>query len=303
MQNEKMSGILITLAGAICWGISGCFGQYLFQETEIYAEWLVAVRLLLAGTLLVSLGFVQQKREIVQIFRNADDRKRLVIFSLFGVLACQYTYFAAIQYSNAGTATVLQSLSCVLILGVLCFREKRAPKRYESVAIACALIGTVLLSTHGDFSSMSLSTRALLFGLGSAVGAVLYNFLAGDMVNRYGIYVVVGFAMLISGVMMWVIVRPWQVELAWNGKMILAILGVVIVGTAVAFSLYLKGVSMVGPLLASLLATIEPVVAIVVSFMFLGSNFHAMDFVGFVLILGTVIGLSLKQRQNEKSAR
>ena len=69
------------------------------------------------------------------------------------------------------------------------------------------------------------------------------------------------------------------------------------IGTAVAFSLYLKGVSIVGPFMGRLLGMIEPVVAIIVSLAFLGAKFHIMDFVGFVLILGTVVALSLPKEE------
>ena len=31
-NREKRRGIFLTLAGGMCWGISGCFGQFLFQE-------------------------------------------------------------------------------------------------------------------------------------------------------------------------------------------------------------------------------------------------------------------------------
>ncbi len=37
--------------------------------------------------------------------------RRLLVFALFGVTAAQYTYFAAIDYSNVATATFLQYTS------------------------------------------------------------------------------------------------------------------------------------------------------------------------------------------------
>jgi len=78
---------------------------------------------------------------------------------------------------------------------------------------------------------------------------------------------------------------------------ILAMAGVIIIGTAVAFSLYLKGVSIVGPFMGSLLGMIEPIVAVIISLAFLGADFHIMDFMGFVMILGTVVALSLPKKE------
>ena len=243
-KKKRTAGICLTLAGGICWGLSGCFGQYLFQKKDITADWLVMVRLLLAGVLLVLMGFLLTKKRMGDIWKNPVDRRQLLIFSVFGMLSCQYTYFAAIQYSNAGTATVLQSLAPLLILGVVCFKEKRWPRKMETGAIFCALLGVFLLSTHGDIHSMSITTLALVFGLGAAAGGAAYNLLSGDLLRHYGVYAVVGYAMLLAGVAMLPFVRPWSYAVPFDQGTVLATAGVVVIGTAIAFSLYPKGVTL-----------------------------------------------------------
>ena len=295
-KTKRTAGICFTLAGGICWGLSGCFGQYLFQQKGITAEWLVTVRLVLAGILLILTGLILTKKRMGEIWKNSADTKRLFVFSVFGMLTCQYTYFAAIQYSNAGTATVLQSLSPLLILGIVCLKEKRLPHKLEAGAIFCALLGVFLLSTHGDIRSMSITVPALLFGLGAAAGAAAYNLLSGDLLRKYGVYAVVGYAMFIAGVVMLPFVRPWSYPILFDQGTILATAGVVVIGTAVAFSLYLKGVSLVGPFMGSLLGMVEPITAVLISLLFLHAGFQMMDLVGFVLILGTVVALSLRSK-------
>lgn len=108
-KKKRTAGICLTLAGGICWGLSGCFGQYLFQKKDITADWLVMVRLLLAGVLLVLMGFLLTKKRMGGYLEKSCGQKAALDFFCFCMLSCQYTYFAAIQYSNAGTATVLQS--------------------------------------------------------------------------------------------------------------------------------------------------------------------------------------------------
>ena len=297
VKENRTKGIWITLSGGTCWGLSGCFGQYLFQEKGITAEWLVTMRLFFAGLLLILLGLILMKKRMGDVWKNPVDKKRLLVFSIGGMLTCQYTYFAAIQYSNAGTATVLQSLNPLIILAIVCMKQKRLPKKFEAAAIFCALLGVFLLSTHGDIHSMTITVLALVFGLGAAASAAAYNLLSGDLLRTYGVYAVVGYAMFVAGVLMIFIVRPWEYAVVFDKGTVLATAGVVVVGTAVAFSLYLKGVSIVGPFMGSLLGMIEPIVAVIVSLVFLGADFHIMDFVGFVLILGTVLALSLPKKE------
>lgn len=296
-QENRTAGILITLSGGACWGLSGCFGQYLFQEKGITAEWLVTMRLMFAGLLLIVLGLLLTKKKMGDVWKHPVDKKRLLLFSMGGMLTCQYTYFAAIQYSNAGTATVLQSLAPLIILAIACMKQKRLPRKFEGAAIFCALLGVFLLSTHGDVRSMTITTPALVFGLGAAASAAAYNLLSGDLLRKYGVYAVVGYAMFLAGIAMLLIVRPWTYEVVFDKGTVFATAGVVIIGTAVAFSLYLKGVSIVGPFMGSLLGMIEPIVAVIISLAFLGARFHSMDFMGFVLILGTVAALSLPKKE------
>ena len=203
------------------------------------------------------------------------------------------------QYSNAGTATVLQALAPTVILAFVCIRNLKLPRGFELAAVISAVLGVFLLSTHGNIHNMMLTKQALFFGLASAVGAASYNLLAADLLRGYGVYVVVGFGMFFGGLVLCAIVRPWEHMIPLDGETLLALFGVIVIGTAIAFSLYLKGVSIVGAFMGSLLGTIEPVTAIVVSALFLGSKFQWIDLLGFVLILGTVLLLSLRTPHEE----
>ncbi len=295
-QGERMRiGSLMTIAGGICWGFSGCCGQFLFQEKGATAEWLVALRLIGAGILLMAAGFIRSGKGNLKIFRSRRDRIHLVVFALAGILMAQYPYYAAIQYSNAGTATVLQYMFPVFILLIVCAQERRMPSPVEGLAIALCLAGTFILGTHGNFRELTLTPKALFFGLLAAFGGVLYNMIPGDLMKRYGVCQVLGFGMFLAGIVMTAAVRPWRYEMAWDAGLILALAGVTVIGTAVAFGLYLGGVSIIGPFKGSLYASTEPVSAVIISFLWLGTSFTGMDLLGFGLILGTVLLLTVYQ--------
>ncbi|MBR4935255.1 MAG: EamA family transporter, partial [Anaerotignum sp.] len=73
VKENRTTGILITLSGGACWGLSGCFGQYLFQEKGITAEWLVTMRLFFAGLLLIVLGLILMKKKMWDVWKNPVD--------------------------------------------------------------------------------------------------------------------------------------------------------------------------------------------------------------------------------------
>lgn len=118
VMNRKsfVAGALLALIPGVLWGLSGVFGQYLFQQRELSAEWLTTVRLLISGSLMLIISFTWSKEKTLAIFQNRRDTMRLFIFAVFGLMAVQLTYFVSIAKSNAPTATILQYLFPVLIV-------------------------------------------------------------------------------------------------------------------------------------------------------------------------------------------
>ena len=140
-KKKETLGTVMAVCGGICWGFSGCCGQYLFQGKGATAAWLVALRLLGAGVLLMAAGFIRSGKGNLKIFHSRRDVVHLAVFALAGILMAQYPYFAAIQYSNAGTATVLQYMFPVFILLILCVQGRRFPTKVETLAIVLCLAG------------------------------------------------------------------------------------------------------------------------------------------------------------------
>ena len=163
------------------------------------------------------------------------------------------------------------------------------------LAILCALVS--ILFCRGLHVTEHLAERLMKNScLRAAAGGAAYNLLSGDLLRHYGVYAVVGYAMLLAGVAMLPFVRPWSYAVPFDQGTVLATAGVVVIGTAIAFSLYLKGVSIVGPFMGSLLGMMEPITAVIVSLLFLHAKFQGIDLIGFALILGTVVALSLQSK-------
>lgn len=79
-----------------------------------------------------------------------------------------------------------------------------------------------------------------------------------------------------------------------DGGILLGLLGIVGVGTIFAYTAFLKGVSMVGPVNGSLLASIEPIASVFFAVWLVNEVFYPIDFLGMVLILFAVLLISIK---------
>lgn len=301
-MTRNTKGIIFTIAGGIFWGLSGNFGQYLFEEKGLNAHWLVTVRLLSAGLimLLTTLINSEGRKNIFNIYRDKKNIFELIMFSLLGMLGCQLTYYVTIEASNASTAIVLQYTSPVLIMMYIALKKRKMPAKSELLALFLVVLGTFFLATHGKFNSLAISKKALVWGLSSAVAVVFYNLVPVRLMNKYGTLTVLGWGMFIGGVVLSFFTKPWIVPGVWDYKTVFAFVFLVLMGTVFAFSAYLYGVRLIGAGKASLFAAAEPLTSTLVAVAVMGLVMTGMDILGFVCILIGVGVLSVwKTPDNE----
>lgn len=291
-KHRKNIGAFITVAAGIMWGFSGTCGQYIFERFTIDPAHLTAIRMLCAGVILSCVGFVTDKKSMTGIWQSKSDCIKLIIYAVLGVMMAQLTYMQAIAYTNSGTATILTYTGPVLVMIIGCASQKRLPTVKEVCAIVLVITGTFLIATHGDLSTMIINTKGLIWGLLSAVALALYTLIPGKITQRYGSVAITGYGMLIGGAVLFLMSGAWNADLSGDYRFILAFISIVIIGTVLTFSMYLKGLTMIGPVKASMLASVEPVSSAGFMIAWLGVPFHYMDLIGFVCILATVFLLT-----------
>lgn len=298
MKNK--TGYFLTVFGAICWAFSGACGQYLFQHRGLDADWLVSVRLTMAGLLLVLYSLGRMRGGAVWLFRSRRSVGSILIFAVFGMAMCQYSYFRSIELSNAATATTLQYTGPAIVLLWLALREKRMPTRKELIAVACAMGGAFLLATHGDPSQLALSPKALFWCVLAAASIAVYSVQPRGLIAQYGTMPVTGFGMLIGGLGLCVIFQPWHVVGQWDWVTVMGMLYIIVFGTICAFCCYLEGVRRIGAAKGSILASVEPVASAVLSVFWLGVPLGGMDFGGIALIVAAMVLLGGDNDQSEE---
>ncbi|MCC8050250.1 MAG: DMT family transporter [Clostridiales bacterium] len=294
--SKKTRGILCALAGGMLWGISGVCGQYLFQNKGVTATWLVPIRLTSAGLLLLLYFLLRDHERALSVWKEKRNAKDILVYAIAGMMLCQYSYFQTIEWSNAGTATVIQYLGPAMTVVYICISERQRPKKKEVIAVLFALCGIFLIATHGKPGSLALSGRALGMGLLSAVGLVIYTVKPRRLLTQFPSPLILAWGMLIGGVVLSAVMRPWNHMPQIDAELIGVLLVIICLGTMTSFSLYLHSVSLIGPVQAGLYACIEPVAATVFSVIWMKETFVAIDLLGFVLIIATVFVLAAPEK-------
>ena len=301
MNSYILKGMLYIVVGAVLWGFSGMCSQFVQQERNMPAEWVVAMRLTLAGAITVLVAFWQGRVSIFKVFTHTKDTIRLIIFGILGMWLCQYTYFKAIAYAGAGIATVLQYVGPALIILYVSLRRMALPRFAEAISVILATIGTAIIALQGEWNLAALDDTLLFWGLTSAVAVGIYTVQPVPLLKKYGTAPIVGFGMLIGGVFAWIVTQPSAEGIVWDLWAHGGFWSIIIFGTVVSFNAYLEGVRRVGAVTGSILSSIEPISAAVLAWLVLGNEFSRWDMMGMALIIVTIFLLAWDKRRAAES--
>lgn len=298
MKSYKLIGVLLTLFGAILWGISGTSVQFLSHYKHINLEWLITMRLLTAGVLTVIYAWYQQGSSIIKVFHNRTDLLGLLTFGVLGMALCQYSYFQSIALAGVGVATVLQYLAPSMIIVYLLIRYGKRPSSGESFSVLLALVGIVCLMGKDDLSFESIPYAVLLWGLLSAVGVAVYSVSPVALLSRYGTLPIVGFGMILSGIVAAILFHQPYSDVVWDWETVIGCFNVVFLGSIVSFNAYLEGVKRIGAVPGAILSSVEPISAALFGWALLGNEFTLVGIFGMICIIATVFIIAWdRQRQ------
>lgn len=294
-RKSKMKGCLYAFLAGVLWGVTSPAAQFLFEEKGIVSEWLVPYRLLSAGILLLVYARVKG-HDVTGIWKEKRDGVRLVLFGILGMMGMQFSFFSAVQEMNAGTATIFQYLNPAMLILFFAAVHKILPSKKEILAVCAAAAGIVVVATHGDLSTLTISLKGLSLGMLVAVTTCFYGVLPAPLLKKYSAEAVSAWGMIAGGAVLMAAVRPWQIPAVIDWQVALAFLTIITVGTILPFCFYLTSVKYTGSVYAGLFSSVEPVAATAVAALALGTSFMKMDILGFALVLSTLFILAIPEK-------
>ena len=298
--SNSTKGILLALLGASAWGAMGVAGQNVLQHFSFTPWDLVSLRLLCAGSILLILLFLQRGKAALAPMQNKRDAFDITLCGIM-IGVSQLTFFLAIFYLNAGTATIFQSMTPLFMVLYLALFAHRRVRIFEMGCMLCAVVGVTLLVTKGDLSSVHLSLTGCLWSLAAIITFIVYTLQPKRVMARVGgTTPVVSWGIFIGGVIACFINPPWTSHAQWTWESSLCFAFIVIVGTVIALTAFLASTRYISPAIASMLTSAEPLVAVVLSVMLLGVTMTWIEIFGGVIIVVAVTAQSLNARRLEK---
>jgi drug/metabolite transporter (DMT)-like permease len=224
----------------------------------------------------------------------------LVAFGVVGVALVQWLYFVAIHNLPVGVALLIEFTAPLFVALFARFVYGELIRRRIWVAVVLCLGGLALIVEV--WAGVAFSTVGVTAALAGAFGLTAYLLLA-EHVRRERDAVSLTFYGFLFATLLWAAIHPlWQfpwrtlddsVSLQGNlsqySAPIWLLLGfIVVVGTMITFSLLNGGLRHISATRASIVSSLEPVIATVVAWLWLGETFGAAQLVGGGIVLAGI---------------
>lgn len=283
----QLRGALLVIAAATLWGFSGTAAKAIFNRA-IDPLVLVEARLIIASLLLCGFLLVTDRAAI----RVA--RSDIVYFAILGtVLALtQATYFYAISETSVSVAVFLQYLAPLLMAAYFGLTGREPVTVRLVIAVAAASAGGLLMVLGGS-GIAHISVRGIASGLTSALCLSFYTIYGRRGTRRYGAPTTLLYAMSFGAVFWSLIIHPWRAFHAGLAPATwLFYIYISVFATALPFTLYFGGLRHLPATRTGIIATLEPVIAAITSWAFLGESLRLTQIAGAVMVAAAVLTAS-----------
>ena len=290
MREPAPRGYLLVVVAAGLWGTLGLIFRALHDDFGLSALTIAFLRAGIAFTLLVIVLSIVRPR-LLKVTPRALPF--FAVYGFCGVTAFYFSYTQAVIQTTVTTAVVLLYTAPAFVT-LIAWRVWREPlDARKIVALALAFIGCALVARVYDPAQLSLNVIGLVIGLAAGFTYALYTVFSKSALERFSLWTALVYALLFGALFL----MPLQTldgfaPLVQTPGVWVFLLALAVGPTLGSLALYNAGLLRVPASNASVVATIEPVVASALAFIFLGERLEFLQMVGGAMVIAGAVWLS-----------
>jgi len=287
----KRVAYVFVISAAVLWGTIGIYSKQLSQYGASVLH-IVSIRAIFAALAIFIFILLKDKKHL-----NIDihDWKYFFGTGILSFVFFNWCYFIAINKTTLSTAAILlyTAPAIVMVFSIILFKEKLTGRKVA--ALILTFIGCVFV-TGVIKGKQDISPLGILAGMGSGFGYALYSVFGRYALRKYDPITVTFYTFVFASVGLIPIsdIKGLFCLLSNTGAFCNAIL-LGLAATVLPFLLYTKGLFCLETSKASIIATIEPVVATVIGIILFGEPITIYKIIGIFLVVFAVSILEQKK--------
>jgi drug/metabolite transporter, DME family len=278
-QHHQGLGFTAIALAALLWAIAAIVASRLFEAG------VTPLQLATSRAIIAAIGLWGISQWTWRSRRWRDWRIGLLGLSLALVTL---TYYVAIARLPVAVALVIQYMAPALIVVVSAVKLGRFPSHITAIATSAAIVGVAFVSSLGT-SELQLDGLGLIAAIFSAIFFATYTLCSEALVDQYGAIGVMLRGFVVSSLFWGVIQLTQGVPThIFQFQTLPGIVFIGIGGTLVPFSLLCWGIQQVRAERGAIAATLEPVMAAVLAWVWLGQTLTSLQMIGGALVIGAI---------------
>ena len=285
-EPSQIKPYLLIMGAAVLWASSGTASKYLFNM-GMHPYTLAQYRVTFSALLILGYLFFFK---INSLKISVKDLWYFIVLGALGMGGVQVTYLFAISKIKVAMAILLQYLApfFVAIYSYLFFKERM--DRWKVLSILLAFVGCFLVVEVYSVSFFSLDRQGVIAGLFSAGFFSFYSLLGERLMRKYSPWTVLFYAFVFAALLFNIILPPknlllWGTEFRWW----ITVAYIISFGTVIPFGFFFMGIEHLRATRATIVATLEPISAGILSFIILGEVLSPWQIFGGFLVITAII--------------
>ncbi|MFC4401734.1 DMT family transporter [Gracilibacillus xinjiangensis] len=290
---------IITIIGASFWGLTGLFVENLYQYG--FSAWeIVAARLTTSTIILILLLFLFSPKHLKI---NVKHLPHFIGLGVCGIVIFNWCYFTVIGQTSVSIAVVLLYTSPVFVTILSYFLFKERITQRKCLSLLLTLVGCALAIQLLPIGHTTLSIHTIGLGLLSALFCALYSIIGKLISAHYNFLTITLYALLTGSLFIFPTSGLWRkLDLFHQTEVIINILGVSVISTILAYTLYTLGLVYIESSKAAILGAMEPIVAVLVGVFIFGDVLSLLQLTGiFFVISSAFLTVFHQKRKSEKT--
>ncbi len=294
-MSKKLIGYIFIAIAACIWGSFSVVTKVFFNNAYFDPFQITQLRALVSGMVLFLIMFVGNRKAL------KINIKSFGAFFLLGftLILMQLSHFITVSLTDVSIASFLQYLAPAIIFVYSVTFHNEAVRSSDILTLGLAITGVIFLIISSY--QHNLNMLGIISGLWTAVALSIYTVYSKSVVEKHNPWTALTYGLLSISLLLF-LVSPPSLEIfdGFPYSIILFLLYISLFITIIPFGLWLIGLRFVKPHQASIISTLEPVSALILSGFLLLENLTATKLIGCLLIVSSVL-LMANQNVNNKN--